>query len=121
MHPSTGRRVSMSMDPASVARLARDWDEQHDDLRVASGLLADAPTAGFTPPVARAAADFLRVWSGHVGSLAQLSAHQSRDLTAVLGAWLRADEQAADRGLRLAEQVEQVEQVEQIGHRGSDA
>jgi hypothetical protein len=87
------------MEPDEVARVARDWDEQHVDLRVAAEQVAHAPTSGFTPPVARAAADFLRAWTGHTGSAAALSEHEATALRSVLTAWVRADERAAARAL----------------------
>lgn len=91
----------MAMEPEAVARTSRDWDDQHLDLRAAAGQLAHAPTSGFTAPVARAAADFLRAWTEHTGTAAELSEHQADALRAVLAAWLRTDAEAAARALAL--------------------
>lgn len=101
-----GRRSAdadeMALVPDSIARAARDWAEQQVDLLAASGQIAHAPTSGFTAPVARAAADFLRAWTEHTGTAAELSGHQAEALRGVLGAWLRTDAAAADRVRALA-------------------
>ncbi|CAN5401401.1 hypothetical protein BH09ACT12_BH09ACT12_12100 [soil metagenome] len=89
------------MVPASVGRVSRDWDEQHVDLRAAAQQLAHAPTAGFTAPVARAAADFVRAWAQHTGAAAELSEHQADALRVVMAAWIRTDEQAGARAFEL--------------------
>lgn len=91
----------MALEPDAVGRTARDWDEQHVDLRAAAGQIAHAPTAGFTAPVARAAADFLRAWTDHTGTAAELSEQQGDALRAVLAAWLRTDADAGFRSLRM--------------------
>lgn len=87
----------VAMAPDEVVRVARDWEAQHVDLRVAAEQVAHAPTSGFTPPVARAAADFLRAWTAHAGAAAELAEHEAEALRSVLAAWLRADERAGAR------------------------
>lgn len=82
----------MRMVPADVGRVSRGWDEQHLDLRAAAAQVDQSPVAGFSPPVERAAADFLRVWGEHVGRAADLSAEQADALRTVMGAWVRTDE-----------------------------
>lgn len=97
----------MAMVPPSVGRASRDWDEQHVDLRAAAGQIADAPTSGFTPPVARAVADYLRAWSAHTGTAARLSEEQADALRAVMAAWLRTDEEAGARAFALLPYLEE--------------
>lgn len=82
----------MAIDPLSVGHASRAWDEQHVDLRAASGQVAHAPTTGFTPRVGCAAADFVRAWAEHTGTAADLSEQQADALRAVLAAWVRTDE-----------------------------
>ncbi len=101
-HRSADSDDEMALVPDSVARAARDWAEQQVDLLAATGQVAHAPTSGFTAPVARAAADFLRAWADHTGTAAELSGHQADALRGVLGAWLRTDAEAADRLRALA-------------------
>ena len=84
----------MAVVPASVLRVARGWDDQHTDLRVASDQVAEAPTSGFSPEVALVAADFLRAWTAHTGAAARLSEQQALDLRSVLAVWLRTDDAA---------------------------
>lgn len=91
----------MSMEPDSIGRTARDWDEQRADLSAAAGQVAHAPTSGFTAPVARIAADFLRAWTEHTGAAAELSEHQADALRAVLAVWLRTDAEAGARAFAL--------------------
>lgn len=91
----------MAMEPDSVGRTSRDWDEQNADLRAAAGQIAHAPTSGFTAPVARAAADFLRAWTEHTGTAAELSEHQADALRDVLAVWLRTDAEAGARATSL--------------------
>lgn len=105
-NPVSGHDDEMAMEPSSVGRVARDWDEQHVDLRAAAEQIAHAPTSGFTPPVARAAADFLRAWTAHTGAAAALSEHEADGLRSVLGAWLSTDADAAARLLGLLGHVE---------------
>ena len=89
------------MEPGSVERTARDWDEQNADLRAAAGQISRATTSGFTAPVARVAADFLRAWTEHTGTAAELSEHQADALRAVLAVWLRTDAEAGARAFAL--------------------
>jgi NADPH-dependent glutamate synthase beta subunit-like oxidoreductase len=99
--PTAATAAELLLVPGSLTRAAHDWDDQAVDLRVAATLLQDAPTAGFTAPVARAAADFLRAWTAHTGAVAEVSELAAHDLRVVLGALLRTDELVAGEGLRL--------------------
>ncbi len=105
--PGSAPAREMAVEPSAVVGVARGWDEQHVDLRVAAVQVADAATAGFTPHVTRAVADFLRAWSEHTGAAAQLSQQQADALRDVLGAWLRADAAARVRSSTLSGFVEQ--------------
>lgn len=59
----------MEAAPFAMGMTARSWDEQHLDLQAAAGQVASAPTAGFTPGVAGAAARFAASWQRHVAEL----------------------------------------------------
>ena len=95
------------MDPDAVGRVSRDWDEHRLDLHGAAAQVAHAPTSGFTPDVARAAADFVRAWTSHLDRAAELSAEQADALREVLGAWLSADQLSAERALAVLGYLEE--------------
>lgn len=94
----------LEVDPLSIARVARSWDEQHLDLQAASRQVGTAPLTGFTPAVVGTAARFAAAWQRHTAELAQGCEARADGLRATLDELLTADRDvglAVDR-LRIA-------------------
>lgn len=106
--PTTPSAPEMAMVPTSVGRASREWDEQHVDLRAAAGQVAEASTAGFTPPVAHAAAAFLEAWTAHTAAIAQGCEVQADAMRAAITDWLDRDAGSAARGWALLGFVEEL-------------
>jgi hypothetical protein len=82
----------MEVVPPSVEAVARGWEEQQLDLEAAAGQLRGASTAGFTGPVAGAAARFTTSWERYAASLAAASEQRADGLHAALREYIVGDE-----------------------------
>lgn len=99
---SAGPAPELAVEPAAVERVAATWEVQQHDLAAASAQVAAAPTAGFTPAVAGAAARFLVAWRAHTAALGEAAGEQATDLHAALAGQVASDESAAARAVGLA-------------------
>jgi hypothetical protein len=106
--PTTSSAPEMAMVPTSVGRASREWDEQHVDLRAASAQVAEASTAGFTPPVAHAATAFLEAWHTHTAAIALSCEVQADAMRAAITDWLDGDRESAARVWALLGFVEEL-------------
>ncbi len=86
----------MNVVPVSVGEASRAWDEQHLDLQAAGEQIGEAPTSGFTPAVAGAAARFVSGWARHTTGLAEEAEAQADGLRTALSDYLATDEAQAD-------------------------
>lgn len=81
----------MQVDPISVGRAARSWDEQHVEVAAAAGLIGAAPTTGFTDGVAAAASRFVGSWQQYAAELADQAEARADGLRSALADYLRTD------------------------------
>lgn len=87
--------------PLTMGMTARSWDEQHLDLQSASGQVAAAPTGGFTPGVAGAAARFATAWQRHVSELGVTAETRADGLRASAADYAQTDGVVATNQLAL--------------------
>ena len=92
----------MEVVPLSVGRVSRSWDEQALDVSAAAGQIGSAPTGGFTPSVAGAAARFTTAWERHATGLAEEAEARADGLRAVIADYLATDQAAGAELLVLA-------------------
>lgn len=81
----------MQVDPLSVGRAARSWDEQHLEVAAAAGQIGSAPTSGFTADVAAAATRFVGSWQRHTAELADRAGARAEGLRSALADYQRTD------------------------------
>ncbi|HEU4812386.1 MAG TPA: hypothetical protein VFT00_09615 [Nocardioides sp.] len=81
----------MHVDPISVDRAARSWDEQHLEVAAAAGQIGSAPTSGFTDGVAAAAARFVATWQRDTAELADRAGARADGLRGAMADLLRTD------------------------------
>jgi hypothetical protein len=91
----------MEIVPPRVDAVARGWEEQQLDLEAAAGQIRGASTAGFTGPVAGAAARFTASWERFAESLAVASEARADGLRAALRGYVVGDEAQELRFLQL--------------------
>ncbi len=82
----------MEIVPPRVDSVAHGWEEQRLDLEAAAGQIRGASTAGFTGPVAGAAARFTSSWERFTESLADASEARADGLRAALRGYIVSDE-----------------------------
>ena len=90
---STGSlgRTSIEVMPATVGRIACDWDEQRLDLHAASGQIGGSGTGGFTEGVRGSAARFLSAWQRHTTALTIGCEAQADGLRTTIRDYLQTD------------------------------
>lgn len=85
----------MELDPARVGRVARDWDEQHLELRAAGRQIGGADGRGFSPAVVSDALRFATAWARVAASLGDRCEAQADDMRTAVRLALEADGTAA--------------------------
>lgn len=81
----------MQVDPLSVGRAARSWDEQHLEVAAAAGQIGSAPTSGFTDGVAAVASGFVGSWQQYAAELADQAEARADGLRSALADYQRTD------------------------------
>jgi len=95
----------LAIVPGQVDRVARDWDEQHLDLRAAARQVAGASTSGFGATVAAAAADFTAAWEHHLAVIAADAEDRAVTLRVVTSSFVRTDAGSALDSGRLGDRL----------------
>ena len=81
----------MQVDPISVGRAARSWDEQHVEVAAAAAQIGTAPTGGFSDGVAAAANCFAGTWQRHTAELGDQAGALADGLRSAMVDVLRTD------------------------------
>ncbi|MDQ4054253.1 MAG: hypothetical protein M3237_16325 [Actinomycetota bacterium] len=97
----------MEVVPPQVGVAARGWDEQSLDLAATSAQIRDAPTSGFTGPVAGVASRFAATWGRHAESLAGQCEAVADGLRLAIRDYVTSDEAQALPLLELASYVQE--------------
>ncbi|WP_136518754.1 MULTISPECIES: type VII secretion target [Cellulomonas] len=85
------------VQPYVLSRSAQEWRDQAARVRTAADRLADAPTGGFGPRVASAAASWTATWGGTVRSVATTGDTIAEELLAAAMSYGAADLDAQQR------------------------
>jgi len=85
----------LAVEYRQVALVAREWDEQHLDLRSASDVVAGIGAGAFSGPVRGAVAAFAGHWTRHLTAVALGAERRADGLRTAVEGYLAADEQSA--------------------------
>ena len=98
----------MQVDPFSVGRAARSWDEQHLEVAAAAAQIGSAPTSGFTAGVGATATGFVGAWRRNTAELSDRAGARADDLRRAMADYLRTDRAVGAEHLLLLDRIPEV-------------